>query len=262
MSKFIDNLKDLTKASPKPMGFITSRSTAKKPKIQLIANLTEINGNGFAEAIAPADAVMVKAGSLKFNKTALKKITGQAGKKSWGMWIEGSTPDNALLAIDNGCDFLVITASDSLHSVPKSDNAGTILKIDDSIKEGLLRTINVLSIDAVLIDFEQAPATPMTWSQLMTVQYFTALITKPLLLAVSPAITGDELQMLWEAGIDGIVIDTTESNTELTALRKVIDAATFPLPRKKRETVALLPHVESAQEPITEPFEPEEPDDE
>jgi len=261
MSKFIDNLKDLTKATPKPMGFITSRSAAKKPKMQLIANLTEFDSNGFADIVAPADAVIVKAGSLSFTKTALKKITRLADKKSWGMWIENSPRDTTLLAIENGCDFLVITASDSLHSVPQPDKGGSILKINDSIKEGLLRTINVLSIDAVLIDFEQEHTSPLNWSQLMTVQHFAALITKPLLLTVPPAITGDELQMLWETGIDGVVIDTAESNTDLTALRQLIDATTFPLPRKRREIVALLPHVESAPEPITEPFEPEEPDE-
>jgi hypothetical protein len=58
-------------------------------------------------------------------------------------------------------------------------------------------------------------------------------------------VTANELQALWEAGVDGAIIEleTGQPGEMISKLRHTIDKLSFPSRRKQRKTEALLPHV-------------------
>jgi hypothetical protein len=123
-----------------------------------------------------------------------------------------------------------------------------------------LRTANDLPVDAVLVTAEQAESGPITWHQLMLYRRFASLLTKPLLVSIPPNTGADELQMLWDAGITGVIATTEINNTkgELARLRQVIDGLRPPSPRKKNRPEAIVPQISPGPEPAVETEEEDE----
>jgi dihydroxyacid dehydratase/phosphogluconate dehydratase len=93
----------------------------------------------------------------------------------------------------------------------------------------------------------------------MELQRISGLARKPLILPVSPQVTGGELQMLREAAVIAVAVegDSKAAFDALASLRKVIDE--LPPRRRRREEhgEAILPRVAEAVASA-----PEEDDDE
>jgi hypothetical protein len=142
----------------------------------------------------------------------------------------------------------------------QKEDVGKVLEVEPSLTEGLLRTLNELPADAVLIGSAQDGDSSLTWNHLMLFQRFAALLTKPLLISTPSNITDSELQALWDAGVDGIIIEVKAGQPaeRLKELRQAIDKLT-PAPRKRGKVGALLPRVaEKAESPTVEEEEEEE----
>ena len=67
-----------------------------------------------------------------------------------------------------------------------------------------------------------------------------------------------ELQALWEAGVDGVVVEVgvEQPAGRLMELRQAIDSSTLPPQRKREKPAALVPYTEPMVGAVTE--EPEE----
>jgi len=70
-------------------------------------------------------------------------------------------------------------------------------------------------------------------------------------------VTDDELLALWEAGVDGVVLEVGEVAGREKKLRQLIDQQTFP-PRKRGRAAALLPYISGETGITTEEEEEEE----
>ena len=70
--------------------------------------------------------------------------------------------------------------------------------------------------------------------------------------------TADELQVLWETGVDGVIvpIGAGQPAGKLEELRRKIDKLTFS-PRKRGKVEALLPHISTEASPVAEEEEEE-----
>jgi len=156
--------------------------------------------------------------------------------------------------IQNGCDFVVFPATTTPMTIPSDDEAGKILQVETSLSEGMLRTINQLPVDAVLVSVEQKGKYDLTWHQLMLFQRFANMVTKPLLVPIPANTAANELQVLWDAGVDGVVVETGAGKPaeELKKLRKVIDGLTFPTTRKHEKREAVLPRADKDAEAVAE----------
>lgn len=256
MSKFIDRLTQSTQAAS-PMGFRTVQSAAVKPKLQLVAVLTA----GGADA-AGADAGVLRISKVAAGTGAIKKLTGDMPDIPWGVWLEADACGQMDQVAELGCDFVVFPAVGTALTTPPDNGVGMVLQIESSVPEGQLRTANDLPVDAVLVTAEQEESGPITWDQLMLYRRFAGLLTKPLLVSIPPNTGADELQMLWDAGIAGIVATAETDNTtgEMVRLRQVIDGLRPPSPRNKNRMEAIVPHISSGPEPAVETEE--EDDDE
>jgi hypothetical protein len=159
-----------------------------------------------------------------------------------------------------GCDFFVITR-DAPLDMPEDPETAKVLQVDDSLSDGLLRTVNALPADAVMVMGEEQGKGRLTWGRLMFLQRVAELLTKPVLASGPLAMSEHELQALWNAGIDGIVVPVAQGReTDLKTLRRTIDGLTLTSRQGKKLDV-MLPRTSEERETRPEP-EPEEEDEE
>ena len=260
MSRLIDKLNRVSKTVPQRMGFRTTHPIAPKPQILLIASLTQTeNIDSMVDYIAGADAVLLHIDKSDVGAKALQKIAQPLPDIPWGGWLGDIDKKRMGMMIKAGCDFVVFTTDSEVLVTDQDDKVGRILQVESSLNEGLLRAVNELPVDAVLTASEQGKDS-LAWYHLMLFQRFADLLTKPLLVSIPLNVTISELKVLWELGVDGVVVgvSTGQPVGRLEEIRKAIgDLASLP-PRKRGKAEALIPHIGEETVTATDTEEDEE----
>jgi len=235
MSRFTKKLKHL-RAAAQPIGFRSTQPAQAKPKIQLVARLA---GESITGA-AGTDALILETGRTPTIKT-LKQLTQGLADLPWGCQLQAGAQQGVEPVLKAGGDFVIFPADTPLATVP--EGLGVILEMEADLNEGLLRAANQLAVDAVLIAAEEKEA-PLTWQHLLLFQRFSDLLTKPLLVSTKSKPTATELQALWEAGINGVVIEiSAPPGDTVKELREVIDGLDFPLASRQEKVEPRLPQI-------------------
>jgi len=193
-----------------------------------------------ADYVSSADAAIIA--RIGTEKDAVKDIGRSLPNMVWGLWPEEKSRPQIKASIEAGADFIILPLNLEF-GLPSIEKMGKILLVESSLSEGLIRTINELPVDAVLLaDDEEKPA--ITWHQLMLCQRFADLLFKPLLLTVPTSVDSDELKALWKAGVDGVVIPvkTVKQAERLKELRQIINQSEFTA-RPRKKVAALLPRI-------------------
>ncbi len=258
MSRFIDKLNQVSGAMPQRMGFGVAQPVSPEPKLLLIASLAQANVDGLAEHVAGADAGLLPISKLSSGAKTLQKICQVVSNTPWGVWLRDIDRGGIKQIVKVGCDFVVFPAANTSLAILQDDELGKILEVEASLSEGLLRAVNELPVDAVLIAGEQEGEYFLTWHHLMLFQRFADLLTKPLLVCIPSNVTANELQALGEAGVDGMIVEVGVGQPagRLNELRQTIDKLTFPLSRKPAK--ALLPYISKETGIVTEDEDEEE----
>lgn len=256
MSKFIDKLKRVSQAAPQPIGFRRAEAVPAEAKIQLVARMGAGDIENPADYAAGADAVLVPISKSGSGVETLKEVSKAMPDIPWGGWLGDISAGKTKQMVAHGCDFVVFAASGTPIVLPQNDEPGKILEVEASLDEGLLRAVNELPVDAVLIAPEEEGSGVLTWYQLMRFQRFADLLAKPLLVSVPAGVSADELLVLWGAGVDGVVVEAGAEGVK--GLRQVIDKLTFPTPRKREKREVLLPRTEREGRAVAEIEEEEE----
>lgn len=245
MSKFIDKLNQVSRAAPQPVGFKTMQPVSSKPKILLVASLAQANVEDLADYVAGADAGLLPISELSSGVKTLQKISQVVPDIPWGGWLKGSGRGEIKRVVKAGCDFMVFPAANTSLAIFQGDGVGRILEVEASLSEGMLRTVNELPVDAVLVAGEQRKGYSLTWHHLMLFKRFADLLTKPLLASVPSNVTTSELQALWEAGVNGVVVEVGVGQPagRLKELRRIVNKLVPPSPRKPGKAEALLPYI-------------------
>lgn len=243
MSKFIDKLNRTSQAVPQPMGFRRGQSVSSKPKILLVASLARTNVSNLADLVAGADAGLLHISRLGADTKALQGYSQAVPDIPWGGWLRGIGGRETSLK-GTTCDFVIFPVDTPL-GILQNTKTGKILEVGPSLSEGLLKTIDELPVDGVLIASKQEEGYSLTWQQLMLFQHFADLLAKPLLVPAPSKVMVSELQVLWEAGVDGVIVEVGAGQPleGLGKLRQAIDKLTFPSQRRRGKTKALLPQV-------------------
>ncbi|MBE9513140.1 MAG: hypothetical protein IMY77_03700 [Chloroflexi bacterium] len=272
MSKFIDKLNGALRTGLQTMGFRPGQPSLPGPRILLVASLAQASVSNLADRVAGADAGLVHIPRLKADTKTLQKYSQAVPDIPWGGWLRGIRGREISLEGISG-DFVVFPADTPLGILErakagrkdaevstKNNKVGRILEVEASLSEGLLRTIDELPVDAVLITGKQEGDYQLTWQQLMFFQHFADLVTKPLLVQVPSKVTAVELQILWQAGVDGVIVavGAGEPVGRLRELRETIDKLTFPSQRRRGKVKALLPYISSGETDIEIETETEE----
>jgi hypothetical protein len=225
MSKFIDKLKAVSQVGSQPMGF-KKAAAPQKPKMLLAAALAEANAESPADYINGADAGIMP----------LPKPPPSKSDIPWGGWLKDAG-EGKLAEAD--FDFFVFPADKPLAALQDS-KAGKILEVGVSLDEGLLKTIDELPVDAVLVTGEKGKL--LSWRHLMLCRRCADLINKPLLASVPATVGSNELEALWGAGVVGVVVETPPKG-RIAELRQIIDKLDFPPPSQRKKMEPLLPRV-------------------
>ena len=245
-----------------PIGFRTKQAAQSKHWIQLVATVTKGTTDTLTDYVTGADAGLLRTPGPVSSTSALKKAIPTTPDIPWGIWLEEAVQEELKKAIKSGCDFMVFPVGAALV-VPPDDSVGIIIQVDTSIAEGPLRTLNELPLDAILVTLQSENDSHLTWHQLMLIQRFGDIVTRPLLVSIPSGTGADELQLIQEAGIDGVVIETGphQPPEEVNRLRQVIDSLKPPTTRKRQKMDALLPHAERDAETMAEIEEEDDQDD-
>lgn len=257
MSKFIDILNKSSQAAPQPMGFRTSQTAQPGHRLQLVASVAK----AAAGDVTGANAGLLRIPSPVPSITTLKKAIPTVPDIPWGAWLEEASQDEVKKVTKSGCDFVIFSTGSAL-ALPPDDNVGIIIQIDTAIAEGPLRALNELPIDAVLVTPQSETGSQLTWGQLMLLQRFGDIVNVPLLVSIPSTSGTDELQLLQDTGIDGVVVDIGSDvpSGEVNRLRQVIDSLKPPTTRKHQELDALVPRTGRDAEMMAEVEEDDEDD--
>lgn len=262
MSRLIDGLKKLSQAAPQPMGFRTSKQAETRATILIIAGVPVNAAGSPIKSVAGADAILLHADERGLTAKNLQKIVKPLKDTPWGVYLDENGDEAAALA-EAGCDFAVFSPTSRIAAVPQDEKTGKILQVESSMDDGLLRAVNDLPADAVLLTdtFDENGA--LVWHQLMIYRHLAAFISKPLLVPVPAAITEVELKALWDAGIDGVVaeVDVTGGG-DLKELREIAGKLPPRSASKRGKMDVMLPRVGMETQTAPSPDEEEEEEEE
>jgi len=258
MSRFIDKLNQVSQVMPQPMGFRAVSPVASKPKMLLVASLAEADGEGLADYVAGADAGLLVISKPSSEVRTFKEISQAVPAIPWGGWLKSIGSGEIEQVTKANCDFMVFPAATTSLAIVQNKKVGKILEVEASLSEGLLKAVDELPADAVLIGGEKKEG--LTWHHLMLFQRFADLLTKPLLVSIPANVTANELQALCEAGVAGVIVEAGAGQPveRVSNLRRVIDKLVFPPQRKRGKTEALLPYIGAERGTVAEEEEEEE----
>jgi hypothetical protein len=175
------------------------------------------------------------------------------------VYLEESGGDTAAL-IEAGCDFIVFSPASLITDLPQDDNVGKLLQAESSMDDGLLRAVNDLPADALLVT--DAFEDKLQFHQLMIYRHLGNFISKPLIVPVSADITEAELKALQTAEIDGVIAEMDIAKGEdLKELRKAISKLPPRTAKKREKGGVILPRM-GGESPASAPPDEEEEEDE
>jgi hypothetical protein len=109
----------------------------------------------------------------------------------------------------------------------------------------MIRILDTMPQHAVFLDDKFGEKLSLTWQKLTIYKRFSTLSTKPLLISVPLNLTADELQAIWDMGVNGLIVKVSdaESAEALKKLRQTVETLLPPSKNKHNRSRALVPQV-------------------
>lgn len=233
MSRFIDKLKKASQVEAQPLGFSRKKVSSSKQSLVLVAEVKTGTAAGVAEG---ADAVLLEGAG----KNPPEKMNLPMGIRLYG----GKTCKL------KDIDFVVFTPELPV-TIAADEKTGRVMAVEASLEMSLLRSLDDLPLDALFITGDDTQAQIVTWQYLMLCKRFAALSSKPVLAAVSLQINRDELQLLWEVGISGVVVAAKKAG-DVKKLRLLIDGLTLPSKSRRAKMRAIVPKLREESTPVVD----------
>lgn len=261
MSKLIEKIKRQQERPATPIGFGRTVAAGAKPSILLIAKVKPENSGNPVKSIEGADAIILDAGDSGLTADKLPKITKPLGETPWGVTLDESEETVKSLE-EKGSDFIVLSPTSPVTILSKNDKTGLILQVDPSMDDGLLRAVSDLPVDAVLATDSLEDNGKLQYHHLMILRHLAVMVGKPLLVPTPAGISKDELQALWDAGIEAVVVTVDIAKDEnLKGLHEMAVSLPPRAEHHKNRMGVLLPRTAEKQpEPQREEEEEDEPE--
>jgi hypothetical protein len=234
-------------------GFAINRTPPEKPRLQVIAAASSENLERFASFLAGVDSLLLEtdaSGDLQSGK-----FCREGNEIPAGIWLRNKEALSLNLMMAPECDFVVFPAEIPLSAVPE-ERIGRILHLDLSLGEMLLRAVNELPVDAVLVAWNGG-GEPVTLNYLLCVQRVAYLVNKPILVQVPLNAGPRELQALWDTGVVGAIVEFSDSESA-GKIPGLVEQAAKLSPPNLHKKVKLSPVIPRLQPQKTQPEEEEE----
>lgn len=222
MGKLVDKLERLQRASAPRLGFGPALP-ARQLGVALIAVLPAVDAKAAAAAVkAGADALLVQSIG-KTPQGSLAQALGVQETVPCGATLNGAGRDIP------SCDFVVAGMVDPAGPLSEADSLDRLLRLDGETPDPLLRALEALPIDGVVVP---ETAGPLTFAELARIYRVTRGTSKFVMAAVGATTDRATLRALRDSGIAGVMVEADAQ--ALAALRKTLDE----LPAKKKAPVA------------------------
>lgn len=237
MSRIIDRLDKIKRGRAAPMGFRPVSAPAKESML-LIAGIDGMAAVKDVKALPGGgiDALLI------FNpgndKEKLCRLVKAAGDVPAGMFMRGGK-EETLAVGDIGCDFVALDFESSASWLSNKD-MGRFLVVEFSLDRNLPESLVGLDIDGVIVDSSGEQL--CTVAQAIFYQRLSCLAGKSLLVILPSSIPERELDCLWQAGVDGVIVPPGESAEGVFKLKKMIDALPARAKRGKGAVDVKLPY--------------------
>jgi len=187
---------------------------------------------------------------------AESQVVDAQGEAPWGVSLNEGTDEELSQLKDMGCDFLVFDPATAPSSVLGEEKLGKIVEIEPDTADGMLRAIEKLPIDAVLLGGDPT----LSVHRLMICQHLANLVRKPLIARVPLDVSKEALEALRETGITGLVVNLSARDRKgLSRLRQAVDSLPAVRKRRKEKIEAVLPSLK--REAMVEEEQEEEEED-
>jgi hypothetical protein len=254
MSRLIDKFHQASQGESPPLGFRTSRPSDAALKILLIASLEAGIAENAFEHLNGADAVLLHSDKSPLTEKIIQKRVSSLPNIPWGIYIA----DDKKTA-EAGADFVVFPVASQVADIPGDEKTGKILELLSSTDDGLLRAVNDLPVDAVLVNDTYEDNSHLVWHQLMKLQHLSNILRRPLIVQVPVGVNEKELKALWDAGVDGVVVEIDAVRAKgLKELRQAINKLPPRSVRKRGKVDVLLPRAGGETPAAAPPDETEE----
>jgi hypothetical protein len=179
---------------------------------------------------AGAEFILIDARATALNPAAAKALRDQAGDLPIGAWtpVAGSADAKALR--EAGVDFLIV-ADASPAAALLNDDLGYVLALPSQPDETFLRSLEPLSLEALLLG--DVPS-PLTVAGQMELSRAGAIARRPLLCDLEASVSSDDLLCLRAAGVVGVMVGAAG----IAALKQTV--ASLPPRRTRREERAVV----------------------
>ena len=149
----------------------------------------------------------------------------------WGIWINKFESESLEVLANEAVDYLVFSDITAPATILASDNLGRIIATPPDFPEELAHALNEIPIDAIILTGIE-DTSPLSVRDLLRIRSFRDIVDKPILILRSVTLTKQELEILRDIGIQGIIVDCKLMDPQLTiTLRDEIDTLS---PRKTR----------------------------
>jgi hypothetical protein len=238
MSKLVEHLEKVGTITPAPMGFGANRTANKIPSLLLVA----LSGT---KPPIPNSQLKVDSYIIAVEKPAkseLKAAKDIAGAALWGVWPETLTSDFLNDLKEAGGDFFILSTLDTPAEVLSDGELGRFITIPADFPEELGHSLEEIPVDAVLLAGLEETS-PLSVIDLMQIRSVRDITSKPLLLLRSQALNQNEMVVLQDVGIQGVVLDMRTMKVEdALQVRHAIDGLP-PRKVKRDQNNALLPRL-------------------
>jgi hypothetical protein len=258
MSKLSERIRRAQRVDSAPMGF-GAAARASNPSLLLAALLPALSPEAVKEAVARgADTCLFTASDAKDRD--VKEVVEALGDAPGGLHLRRLDGESAAHLAELGLDYAAFEAETALATALLESKLGHVLSLESDLPDIYLRTLEALPLDAILLGHWKGP---LTVRQQMELERVSGLARKPLIVPVSPQVTGGELQMLREAAVIAVAVegDSKAAFEALASLRKVIDELPPRRRRPEERGEAILPRAAEAIAGAPEEGEEEEEED-
>ena len=230
MSRLIEQLEKVGTVAATRMGFGANRAQKKAPSLLIM---------GLSTAKLPPPTSQLQVDSLvilidKLAKDEVEAAKSVAGDTLWGLWPEDMDDSSLDSLIDEDGDFFVLPTLNTPAALLATEELGRLVVIPVDFPEELGRSLQQLPIDAIILSGLEEVA-PLSVRNLLQVRSIRDLTSKPIMLLRSHTLEKEELAVLQDVGIQGVVLDLrTLNGEEVAQMREAIEE--LPPRKSKRES--------------------------
>ena len=222
MSRIGEQLKSLRRPAA-ALGFGFAAATVPKRRMLLLVRLDQLpDAAHVGSALGRADVVVVVPGEGDCS-AILALAAEQCPSVPLGICVEkgSSLPEAASAAC---CDFCLCDVEGPLEVLGQKDK-GCLIRVDAGIEPSRLRATAELGIDALVLDSESLDLSRL--SSVVECRRTHTVSGKPVVLQVRGVLEASSIAILWRAGVDALLVDSSLGADMIEATRSALDSAPY-----------------------------------